>query len=64
MDDQGYLYVATGKGVFDSQLDANGFPVYGDYGDSVIKLEVDQSTAADPNINGWGLSGRLLHAVQ
>ncbi|HVX57746.1 MAG TPA: DUF4214 domain-containing protein, partial [Candidatus Saccharimonadales bacterium] len=41
VDDQGYLYVSTGDGTFDGQLDANGFPAQGDYADSVLKLSPD-----------------------
>src|SRR5262249_38058241 len=65
VDDQGNLFLATGNGTFDGsqdangntiRLDANGFPIYGDYGDSVIKLAVDPNPSpANPNINGWGL---------
>jgi hypothetical protein len=55
IDSGGFMYVMTGNGTFDTTLDANGFPINGDYGDSFIKLQVDPSTAANPNINGWGL---------
>lgn len=41
VDSQGYLYVAVSNGTFDAQLDANGFPAHGDYGDSVVKLSPD-----------------------
>lgn len=41
VDSDGYLYVAISNGTFDSQLNADGFPVYGDYGDSVVKLSPD-----------------------
>src|SRR5262249_56426293 len=45
-----------GKGTFDSTLNANGFPVNGDYGDSFVKLAVDpNSNQNNQNINGWGL---------
>jgi fibronectin type 3 domain-containing protein len=55
-DRNGNLYLSTGNGTFDTTFDANGFPSLGDYGDSVVKLAVDPtSTAANPNINGWGL---------
>jgi hypothetical protein len=37
-------------------LNAQGFPVLGDYGDSVLKLSLDPTTtAARPGINGWGI---------
>jgi hypothetical protein len=65
VDSQGYLYMATGNGTMEgfknkqgqtAGLDANGFPVHADYGDSVLKLAVDPtSTASNPNANGWGL---------
>jgi fibronectin type 3 domain-containing protein len=65
VDGQGNLYFATGNGTFDGGqdsngntigLDANGFPVNGDYGDSVVKLAPDPSSSAtNPNVNGWGL---------
>jgi len=55
-DSQGYLYLSTGNGSFDTTLDANGFPIKGDYGNSVIKLAVDPtSSSANQNVNGWGL---------
>ena len=51
-----YIYLATGNGTFDTTLNANGFPVAGDYGDSFVKLAVDPTTdPAHQNINGWGL---------
>src|SRR5262249_53973853 len=63
----GYLYTATGNGTMDGHkddqghtagLDANGFPVNGDYGDSVLKLAVDlNASPTNPNVNGWGLKG-------
>jgi NPCBM/NEW2 domain/Fibronectin type III domain/Dockerin type I domain len=56
IDSTGALYFETGNGGFDSTLDANGFPINGDYGDSVVKLVVDPTTtAANPGKNGWGL---------
>ena len=56
IDPQGFLYFSTGNGDFDTQLDANGFPIHGDYGNSFVKLAVDpESTPSSPNINGWGL---------
>ena len=65
VDPQGAMYVETGNGTFDgnstpgalpSGLDANGFPQYGDYGDSFVKIVADPSTTqSSQNINGWGL---------
>ena len=54
VDSSGAIYIETGNGWFDSSLNAAGFPIFGDYGDSVVKLVPDSSTAANPNINGWG----------
>ena len=55
-DSNGFLYAMTGNGTFDTTLDANGFPVQGDYGDSFIKLAVDPSSSpTNQNENGWGL---------
>jgi fibronectin type 3 domain-containing protein len=55
IDSQGFIYVTTGNGTFDTQLNAQGFPINGNYGNSVLKLAVDPSTSANPNINGFGL---------
>lgn len=56
MDPQGFMYVETGNGSFDTTLNAQGFPQFGDYGDSFVKIGVDPtSTQASQNINGWGL---------
>jgi fibronectin type 3 domain-containing protein len=56
VDAQGNLYFGTGNGPFDANLNAQGFPSQGDYGDSIIKLAIDStSTAAHQNQNGWGL---------
>jgi fibronectin type 3 domain-containing protein len=56
VDSQGFLYIVTGNGTFDTQLDANGFPIHGDYGMSVLKLALDpNSSPTQQNINGWGL---------
>lgn len=65
------LYFETGNGTFDgsngnlvtpsntgtvSGLDAQGFPIKGNYGNSFVKLVVDRnSSPSSQNINGWGL---------
>ena len=55
-DAQGNLYVSTGNGTFDTELDAGGFPSKGDYGNAFLKLAPDPaSTPEHPNRNGWGL---------
>lgn len=56
VDGNGDLYFGTGNGTFDSTLNAAGFPINGDYGDSILKIAADPTSAPqDPNINGWGL---------
>src|SRR5665213_2150176 len=58
MDPQGYMYVETGNGGFDTTLNAQHFPSKGDFGDSFIKVGLDStSTQANQNgnINGFGL---------
>lgn len=37
-DAAGDIYVLTANGVFDTTLDANGFPSQGDYGNSFVKI--------------------------
>jgi hypothetical protein len=55
-DPQGFMYVETGNGLFDGTLNAQGFPIDGDYGDSFLKIAIDPTiTAANPGINGWGM---------
>jgi fibronectin type 3 domain-containing protein len=55
-DAQGYLYFMTGNGTFDTTSNSSGFPLYGNYGDSIVKLAPDPtSSAGNQNINGWGL---------
>ena len=58
MDPQGYMYVETGNGTFDTTLNAQGFPSQGDYGDSFIKIALDPASTQgnqNGNINGFGL---------
>jgi hypothetical protein len=55
-----YLYLATGNGAFNGEpsnfVNSDGFPLDNDYGDSVLKLEVDPSSSpTNQNGNGWGL---------
>lgn len=64
-DGSGALYFSTGNGTFGlanagrdpvpSDFDAAGFPLARNFGDCVVKLVPDSSTAANPNANGWGL---------
>ena len=42
------LFVITGNGDFN--------PAVGDYGDTILQVHPDTSTAASPNINGYGLA--------
>ena len=74
VDAQGDLYVTTGNGDFSSTaqnegsgtgLNAAGFPADGNYGDSVVKLQLTPppsgfatsgSSYENQNVNGWGLT--------
>jgi len=38
VDSDGYIYVLTANGDFETTLDANGFPTHGDYGNSFVKI--------------------------
>jgi hypothetical protein len=57
VDAQGYVYVVTGNGTFDTTLTAQGFPLNGDYGDSVLKIGPDTvfDSPTNPNATGWGM---------
>ncbi len=65
-DGTGALYFSTGNGTFGlynagrdpipSDFDAAGFPLSRNFGDSVVKLVPDGTTASNPNPNGWGLA--------
>jgi outer membrane protein assembly factor BamB len=37
-DSDGYLYVLDANGTFDTMLDSNGFPLFGDYGNAFVKI--------------------------
>ena len=43
-DSAGNVYVLTANGVFDTTLDANGFPSQGDYGNSFVKMATGSGT--------------------
>jgi outer membrane protein assembly factor BamB len=43
-DSSGNIYVLTANGVFDTTLDANGFPSQGDYGNSFLKISTAGGT--------------------
>jgi hypothetical protein len=64
IDSNGYVYLMTGNGTFDGSsnngtttgLDSLGFPVNGNYGDSVLKIATDTTTSVgNQSKNGWGL---------
>jgi len=42
-DSDGYIYVLAGNGVFETTMDANGFPNKQDYGNSYVKLSTASS---------------------
>ena len=44
VDSQGNIYLITGNGVFETTLDANGFPSLGDYGNSFLKISTAGNT--------------------
>ncbi|MGA2427172.1 MAG: pyrrolo-quinoline quinone [Candidatus Acidiferrum sp.] len=43
-DSQGNIYLLDGNGVFDTTLDANGFPSQGDFGNAFLKLSIQNGT--------------------
>lgn len=45
-DSNGNVYVATSNGDFDTTMNSQGFPAFGDYGDSLIKLSLNGSSLA------------------
>jgi hypothetical protein len=38
-DSDGYVFLITSKGTFDTTLDGNGYPVNGDYGNGYVKIQ-------------------------
>ena len=42
-DAKGHIWIVTGNGTFDTQLNQAGQPANGDYGDSVVRLELTPS---------------------
>jgi hypothetical protein len=38
-DSDGYVFLVTSKGTFDTTLDGNGYPVNGDYGNGYVKIQ-------------------------
>jgi hypothetical protein len=62
IDAQGYMYVETGNGTFDSTHGiaetSDGFQGNGDYGDCFLKIALDSASTEgnqNGNLNGWGL---------
>jgi hypothetical protein len=45
-DDSGNIYFLDGNGTFDTALNANGFPLRGDYGNSFLKLSTSGGALA------------------
>ena len=43
-DANGFIYLLTGNGIFETTLDANGFPSMQDYGNSFLKLSTAGNT--------------------
>jgi hypothetical protein len=70
VDAAGNLYDSTGNGPFDTNLNINGFPVSGDYGDTFLKLTpslkvTDYFTPSDQltlavNDGDFGSGGHLI----
>jgi hypothetical protein len=44
-DSDGYLYFCDGQGTFDTTLNAQGFPINGDYGNGFMKLSTSNGLA-------------------
>ncbi len=41
-DSDGFVFLSTSKGTFDTTLDGNGYPVNGDYGNGFVKIQLLQ----------------------
>ncbi len=50
-DSQGNIYFLDGNGTFDTTLDANGFPINGDYGNAFLKLSTSPKLAVADYFN-------------
>jgi hypothetical protein len=46
VDPSGNIYLLTGNGTFDTQLDARGFPINGNFGNSFLKLSAASGALA------------------
>jgi hypothetical protein len=44
-DSNGFIYVLDANGTFDTNLDINGFPTQGDYGNAIVKLSTSGKLA-------------------
>jgi hypothetical protein len=47
VDSSGNIYVLVANGSFDTTLDSNGFPSYGDYGNAFLKMSSGKLAVAD-----------------
>jgi outer membrane protein assembly factor BamB len=45
-DSAGFIYLLTANGLFDTTLDASGFPSHGDYGNSFLKISTSGGALA------------------
>ncbi len=41
-DSDGFVFLSTSKGTFDTTLDGNGYPVNDDYGNGFVKVQLSQ----------------------
>ncbi len=72
VDANGNLFVLLGNGIFDTNLNGSGFPVTGDYGNSMIKIStsgsltvsdyftMDNSTSESNGDTDFGSAGLML----